>query len=745
MAGYEQSLDRDGGRLARQGWISHAVSTVQDALQSEFGRWFVWLPVLFSCGILLYFSLPTEPDARIALALPLIALAIAVGARHATLGLALGGALLALAAGFATAKIRTDTVSAAVLEREFRFTELRGWIESLEGRDGNRKRLTIRVIKFGDLAPSALPHRVRVTASIKMALGLRTGDAVSLKATLQPPPEPVQPGAFDFGRSAWYDSLGRIGYATSRIERLTQFASPPWTIWAWAQIDAVRDHVNERVRRALPGQTGEIAVALITGERGGIPDDVNETMNDSGLAHILSISGLHMAIMAGTVYWLVRAALALFPSIALRYPIRKWAAATAMIAALLYLGLSGAAVPTVRSWIMTSLVLLAVMLDRPALTMRNVALAALAILIVTPESLFHPSFQMSFAAVVALIALYEWLATGERTPIGDVSFFWRGLRTGGLLFWGAALTTLVAGFAVAPFTLYHFHRVTHYGLLANLIATPLVTLLIMPMALLALLAMPFGLEAWPLQLLGVGIELMVQTGEWVANLPGAVTVLPAMSGTSLALIVLGGLWLCLWQTRIRLAGVGILAVALAFTPAGLAPDVLVDRDGKATAFRADDGALALVSGGARSYSVEKWLRADGDDRDPGTVGQGSFRCDALGCIGQVKGKTVAVLRHPAALRDDCMNADIVIVPFTVGERCRAPIVIDRRRLKSGGAHALYVEELSVRTETVAAARGMRPWVPVGPASQRQAPEVGNAYAKGEETDGAAQQPSVRDQ
>ena len=230
MAGYEQSLDRDGGRLPRQGRISHAISAVQDALEAESARWFVWLPVLFSCGILLYFSLPAEPDARVALALPLIALAIAVGTRHATLGLALGGTLLALAAGFATAKIRTDLVSAPVLEREFRFTELRGWIESLEGRDRNRKRLTLRVIALGDLAPSAMPYRVRGTASSKAAAGLRTGDAVSLKATLQPPPEPVQPGAFDFGRSAWYDSLGGIGYATSRIERFTPVTSPPWTI-----------------------------------------------------------------------------------------------------------------------------------------------------------------------------------------------------------------------------------------------------------------------------------------------------------------------------------------------------------------------------------------------------------------------------------------------------------------------------------------------------------------------------------
>ena len=352
---------------------------------------------------------------------------------------------------------------------------------------------------------------------------------------------------------------------------------------------------------------------------------------------------------------------------------------------------------------------------------------------------------MSFAAVIALIALYEWLARRERSPISDVSLFWRTLRMGALLFWGAALTTIIASFAVAPFALYHFHRVTHFGLLANLIATPLVTLLIMPMALLSLVAMPFGLETWPLRAMGVGVDLMVATGEWVAGLPGAVTVLPAVSGYGLAIVVLGGLWLCLWRTRLRALGIGIILLGFLLAPGGTRPDILVEANGEALALRGDDGKLMLASTSNGNYSVEKWLLADGDDREPGTVGQGSFRCDALGCIGPVNGKTVAVLRHPAALRDDCRNADIVIVPFTLGERCRAPIVIDRRRLKSGGTHALYVEEHSVRTETVAAARGIRPWVPVRPASQRQAPDVGSAYAKEEGTDGAAQQPPARDQ
>jgi competence protein ComEC len=263
---------------------------------------------------------------------------------------------------------------------------------------------------------------------------------------------------------------------------------------------------------------------------------------------------------------------------------------------------------------MMSIVLVAVMLERPALTRRNLALAALAILIVSPESLFDPSFEMSFAAVVGLVALYEWMSTRERQGLSDVSPLWRALHRGFVIVLVAALTTLVASAAVAPFAVYHFHRMTHYGLLANLVVAPIVSLLVMPMALLGVIAMPFGLEAWPLKAMGVGIDLMVAVGQWVAALPGAVTVLPAISGTALVLMVLGGLWVCLWQTRTRAFGLVILAAGLALAPAATRPDVLIERDGATAALRSESGSLIFPEATAAGYSVDNWLLADGDER-----------------------------------------------------------------------------------------------------------------------------------
>jgi competence protein ComEC len=371
-------------------------------LEAESDRLSLWVPVLFACGILTYFGLPEEPRLLSAAALVMAAAGIYLAARGTGLGLVVGGAALALAAGFATARLHTEMARAPVLTKEMRGITVKGWVELYEPRDKSKARITLRVIGLGELPPQETPYRVGVTlpaASAKVS----TGEAVSLKATLRPPPEPIAPHGFDFGRTAWFDRLGATGYGTGTVETLAGAGVAPLGLRLWAAIDRLRSVVNARIRASLPGERGEIAAALITGERAGISEEDNQAMRDSGLFHILSISGLNMVIMAGTVFWLVRAGLALIPSIALRYPIRKWAAGAALAAALFYLLLSGAAVPTVRSWIMMSVVLLAMILDRPALTMRNVALAALLILVVAPASLFDPSFERSFAAVVGLV------------------------------------------------------------------------------------------------------------------------------------------------------------------------------------------------------------------------------------------------------------------------------------------------------------------------------------------------------
>jgi competence protein ComEC len=472
MPGTAEGEDGPGGdwppstQQRPQGIVGRLAALFAEALEAETDRLILWLPVFFAAGIALYFALPAEPETRVAAAFVLGALGLFWFVRGSPFSLAFGVAVLAVSFGFGAAKLRTELVRAPVLQEELRHVSIHGYVETFERRRDVRDRLTLRVLSIESLAPLQTPKRVRVSISGKKT-AVFPGEAVALRATLNPPPEPVAPGDFDFGRRAWFQQLGGIGYATSRIEPLAQGPPAPAGLRLWAGIDRLRTAVGARIRDALPGEEGAIAVALITGERGGIPERVTEAMRDAGLAHVLAISGLHMVIMAGSVFWLVRALLAGIPALALRYPIKKWAAVAALLAATFYLVLSGASVPTVRAYLMMGVVMIAVLLDRPAITMRNVALAALAILAFSPESLFDPSFQMSFAAVIGLVAAYEALSSRERPPAAETNAVWRRLRWTGAIVLGAGLTTLIAGTAVAPFAAYHFHRMTHFGALAS--------------------------------------------------------------------------------------------------------------------------------------------------------------------------------------------------------------------------------------------------------------------------------------
>jgi competence protein ComEC len=598
-----------------------------------------------------------------------------------------------------------------------------GHVELVEPRAaGKGQRLTVRIAALEKHEADARPLRVRVVTRVETA-GIKPGDAVRVRAVLNPPPGPSLPGDYDFARAAWFKRLGAVGYADAAAE--IDAGAPPPTLAqsAAAAVARLRQAIGQRVLAALPGETGAIANALITGERGGISEETNQAFRDSGLFHILSISGLHMVIMAGAVFLSIRLTLAAIPAIALRYPIKKWAATGAMLGAFGYLLISGAEFATVRSYIMISIMFLAVLLDRPAIALRNVAVAALAILVLWPESLLDAGFQMSFAAVVALVATYEALrmraverdGTGRRGWVGAAFVFLGGILT----------TTLIASLAVAPFGIYHFHNTQAFAMLANLLAIPLCNFVVMPAALAVLLAMPFGLEALPLWVMGLGIDGMVWCARIVAALPGAVGRVPAIPSIAFGLIVTGGLWCALWSTRWRLLGAVPIAVGLMLAPTGQRPDVLIGRGASLVAVRGADGRLSALAGRGSSYELARWLEHDGDGRAPVEAARAPvFRCDRLGCITHVKGLRLAVAKSGAGLRDDCALAAILVVTFPRPARCRpAGAAIDIDDLAARGAHALTVENGRVRVSTVAEARGERPWSMQGgePAGETNAP------------------------
>jgi len=699
-------------------------SLISALVLDEYTRWVLWIPVLIGAGIGLYFSLPVEP--------PLLTGGIGTFAfasfayrwRYKPGFFQLTFILFSIFLGLFAAQLRTIDVDAVVLTREIGPTRVVGRIIQMEPKTSGA-RLLLDHVSITGLEPFVTPEKVRVTARFSEAEAVKPGDWISIRAVLRPPAAPVSPGAFDFQRYAFFKGIGATGYSYG----------PPTVRQGWQETTTVesletglarfRLATGDRIRKNLGGETGALAAALITGERLAIPKQAVAAMRNAGLAHLLAISGLHIGLVAGLVFFLVRAGLALFPRMALHYPIKSWAAITALAAAFCYTLLAGTTIPTLRSFAMMALVLGAVMLGRRAISMRSVALAATIILLIRPESLLGPSFQLSFAAVIALVAVYEWVSK-------HVPGFWKKgnwLRRSVTYISGVGLSTLVAGLATSPFAAFHFHHLASYGIIANLISVPLTALCIMPAALVAVLLMPFGLEAFPLGIMGLGIEGLLSTARAVAALPGNLRTFPAIPLSALIIISTGGLWLCLWQRWWRITGALVVSAGVLIAWMAEVPVILASENAEIFAVQTKQG-IEVIGPGVRGnrYTKAAWLERAGYSKASAVSGETStiapdvpIRCDHMGCIVTVgHNRKVSVVWDEGALLEDCWIMDAIISAVPVRRRCDRPhLVVDRFDLWRNGAYALYVDGDDIRVEHSRDVRGDRPWTR---AARRERPD-----------------------
>jgi competence protein ComEC len=675
------------------------------------GRLFPWVPVAFGTGIVFYFSAGREPVWWVAAVVAAAAVILAVRLRASVVGFPLAAGCAALAAGFATAAVKSRLIDHAILLAPAYSVSISGFVEAREEREKSDRIVvqvaTMEVARGGERALVERPERVRLT--VRKGTAPDVGSFISLKARLNPPASPFRPGGYDLARDLYFQRIGATGVAMGRIDLRPAPAAPSLTLRFLSAIAAIRDGIDARIRAAVPGDAGSIASALITGKRDALSAPVFDAMYISGVGHVLSISGYHMAVVAGVVFFIVRAALALFSTLALGHPIKKWAAAAALVAATAYLALSGAEVATQRSYIMTSVVLIGVMADRPALTLRTIAVAALAVMLIVPEAVVHPSFQMSFAATLALIAMCEgglpWAQATADTPLAARIALW-GVREIAVL----TVASLAAGLATTPYAAYHFHRTAPYGVIANVLAMPVISALSMPAGLLALVAMPFGFDAPLWRLMGLGIDWMVTVALWVAALPGAVGHVAAFSAAAMLLATVGLLVICLLRSPLRFAGVVFVIAGLAAATAPVRPDVMISAGGDVVAVRGGDRRFAAVKFGNDTLSVREWLAADGDARDAAAASvKAGFACDADGCVARLPdGNVVAVARSAAAFADDCIRAVLIVTVRAVPADCAAT-VIDRAALRHRGALALTWQ--GGRFETAAARPDgiERPW------------------------------------
>jgi competence protein ComEC len=688
------------------------VETLRQWVRAEAGagRLLPWVPVAFGTGIAFYFAADHEPVLSVAAVLAIGLCAVAVLLRRHRFFPAVV-MIAAIGAGFAVATWKTARVAHGVLARPMFSVTLSGFVETRDIRE-RTDRFVLRVVTMESARGTTKLERVRL--SVKKGTAPAVGSFVELKARLLPPLAPLRPGSYDFGRDMFFAGIGASGFVMGAIKTAEPPAAGGLRLRYSAFMQGLRDKIDARIRTTLEGDRRAIATALLTGRRDAISPPVNDAMFISGLGHVLSISGYHMAVVAGVVFFAVRALLALFPALTVGHPIKKWSAATALVAAAFYLLLSGAEVATQRSFFMAAVVLIAVMVDRRAITFRTLAVAAMIVLTIAPEALVHPSFQMSFAATLGLVALVQigmpnLFATPDHTATARVAL-WGGREITMLL-----LASLVAGLATTPYAAFHFHRVTPYGVLANLAAMPVVSVLVMPAGLLGLAAMPFGFDGAFWAIMGVGIDWMITVTRWVAVLPGAVGRVPAFGIGPLIAASFGIILLGLLRTPLRWSGAVLVLLAAVWAARVPQPDILISADGRNVAVRGQDGRLHLMhaaKGSRDAFLLKEWLAADADPRTAADASlTADVSCDDSGCVMQAAGGAfVAQALKPEAFADDCERAALIVTTRQAPAACGAS-VIDAERLRRQGAMALRRSREGFFVEAVKPRGIDRPWSP----------------------------------
>lgn len=695
-------------------FIAGGSQFIEHGLEGERDQLVLWLPVMLGSGAALWLILPDQTAWALALAaliaVMLIALSVGRGGRAART-MAIG--CTAMAIGLALIWWRAERVASAPLTRPMivQFDARVERIDPLPSRELVRLRLApVAIVEtLGRSTDAALPPLVRVNiASDDMPVGLSRGAVIRLGARLMPPPPPSVPGAYDFARVAWFDRLGATGRGFAPITVLS-----PGDVAK----GGLRARLSAHIRGQVEGAPGAIAAALATGDQGAIPLEDAEAMRRSGLAHLLSVSGLHITAVVGGVMLVMLRLLALSPWAALHLRLPLIAAGAAALAAIGYTVLTGAEVPTIRSCVAALMVLLAIALGREAMTLRLVATGAVIVLLFWPEALAGPSFQLSFAAITAIIALHEhprvraWFAPRE-----EGRGRWLLRQLGSLL-----LTGIVVEAALSPIALYHFHKAGLYGSLANIVAIPLTTFIVMPLEALALALDLLGMGEPVWWLAEQALRLLLAIAHLVAAAPGAVATLPSLPGGAFALIVIGGLWIALWRTRARWLGALPLMVGAAWSVMTPPPDLLVTGDGRHVAIRTKAGNVALLRDRAGDYTRSMLAEASGSDGEPLLLSdQPDARCSRDLCIADrvAGGRRWRILATRSPYRVSiteliaaCRDADIVISDRRLPRRCTPRwLRLDRPVLYRTGGVSVTLGSGTVRT--VFQPGDHHPWLPI---------------------------------
>ena len=680
-----------GAAPAKTSPLTQLGDAIHSALATR--RLFVLLPFAMIFGMIVYAQLPFEPQglALAGIAVTLLAVRVLL-LRSPTLPVA--RLAVAFWAGLCLLPLHGLAFGTPMLGRPA-YGLFEAHIDEIISATADSQRVVISSLRptAGDRPVTIVKARIVVPGAPMLA----PGDTIAGTMRLVPVPGPILPGAHDGQFHSYFSGIGAYGTVTSGFTLVSHGQGFDLT----RSIEGLRTAIGQRIDAVLTGSSDAIGRAMVMGDQSAITDETRTVMAAAGLAHIYSISGLHLSIVAGGMFWLLRLALASIPAAATRMPVKKIAAVGGIVVAAGYMLLAGglANVPALRSAIMLALVFGAVLAGRRALTMRNVAIAALLIIVIDPSSVFRPSFQLSFVAVVALIGTYEMPRPARLKDISWLARLWATV-------WATALTSFIAGSATLLFSAYHFQQTAPLGVIGNVLVLPVVSLVIMPCAVLSVLAMPFSLETPFVVAMGWGIDRMVDGATLVANWSQGLTGNPLLTSTALVIGFVALAWFAFVNNWWRLLAPAIALPLILIFGLDQRPDLLIADSTQAIVLRTADG-MGLITGKTGSFAVDVWSQ---HYQQLITATAPGVRCDSLGCIAKTDDFSVAVIKSAAAFAEDCGLHDLIIARVRAPSICHSPQIIDADDLASGGVHWLHWNEAAARFDIRTAIPNVtRPW------------------------------------
>ena len=681
--------------------MQHLFNNLQQHYSEQRGRFFLWTPACLMLGIFLFFSLPSDPPAILAPLILFPSLFLAFITRKSPLRHCFIPLFLIIL-GYAASQFRVQSTATHLITQELHYRDVQGKVELAEPSNA-KVALTLSHLTIEGLTQAQTPDLIRITLRGAQP-NFDAGSIVHLKANIYPLPAPTMLGGFDFALYYYFNRVGGTGYSLSPAEVTTPAIIQSWNM----AINNLRHNIGQDMRDGMSEPAGAVAAAMTISETTPIPKYVNNDLRDSGLYHILSISGFHLAVVTGMVFGAMRLILSLIPALALRINTKKIAGLLALLAAFAYLALAGYPIPAQRSFIMVAFVFIAILCDRRGISLRSMAFAATALLLFFPESLYSASFQLSFAATLAIVSLAEnWIMPKAQTIHGRVVSH----------LFAILISSLATSLATAPFIIYDFNRLSIMGVFSNMIVLPLASAVIMPAIIVAMLIMPFGLQWLAYIPLQWGTNLMLKIAAYAAAMPLASIRLYALSEAGVILAAIGLLWFCLWRGRLRLWGIPMLLISLATMSQHRPVDVFISAGANQVIVRLENGHYTALKGTSRAYAVQSWLQSEGQG-DVIPLKESDITCDLNTCSYTKNAHTLIMVTHPerdTVLDKACKAApDILIAArYLKAARCPGPkILIGKNELNAYGPHALYLTPAGVEvTRTHEPGVPLRQWQP----------------------------------